>query len=62
MMLEKHTKVESVFWILNILSYVMTHNISNNIRYTFVRTSNKPYDVWACLHKDTGTIVEAYSL
>ena len=48
------------------LSNVMTHNISNNIRYTFVRgycfpeqrTSNKPYDVWVCLHKDTGNIVE----
>ena len=47
------------------LSNVMTHN-SNNIRYTFVRgycfpeqrTSNKPYDVWVCLHKDTGSIVE----
>ena len=48
------------------LSNVMTHNISNNIRYTFVcgycfpeqQTSNKPYDVWVCLHKDTGNIVE----
>ena len=48
------------------LSNVMTHNISNNIRYTFVRgycfseqrTSNKPYDVWVCLHKDDGSIVE----
>ena len=40
------------------LSNAMTHDISNNIRYTFVRgycfpeqrTSNKPY-VWVCLHK-----------
>ena len=37
------------------LSNVMTQNISNNIKYTFVRgycfqeepTSNKPYDVWS---------------
>ena len=48
------------------LSNVMTQNISNNIRYTFVRgycfpeqrTSNKRYDVWVCLHRDTGSIVE----
>ena len=48
------------------LSNVMTHIISNNIRYTFVRgccfqeqqTSNKPYDVFVCLHRDTGSIVE----
>ena len=48
------------------LSNVMTHNISNNIKYTFVRgycfpgqwTSNKPCDVWVCLHKATGNKVE----
>ena len=47
------------------LSNVMTHVISPNIRYCFVRglclpeqkLSNAAYDVWVVLHKDTGNIV-----
>ena len=46
-------------------SNLMTHNNGSNIRYTFIcgycfpeqRNSNKPDDVWVCLHKDTGNIV-----
>ena len=48
------------------LSNVMTHNISNDIRYVLFRgyyfpeqqTSNKPYDIWVCLLKDIENIVE----
>ena len=47
------------------VSNVMTHLISPNIRYCFVRglclpeqkLSNNPYDVWICIQKDTGDII-----
>ena len=49
------------------ISNVMTHSISANIRYCFVRgmccpeqkLSKNDYDVWLCLHKDTGEIMTA---
>ena len=49
------------------ISNVMTHSISANIRYCFVRgmccpeqkQSRNDYDVWLCLHKDTGEILTA---
>ena len=65
-MLEKHAEVERVNLNSEHLSNVMTHSISNNIRYTFFRgycfpeqrTSNKSYDVRVCLHNYTGSILE----
>ncbi|XP_057297429.1 uncharacterized protein LOC130629386 [Hydractinia symbiolongicarpus] len=47
------------------VSNVMTHMISPNIRYCFVRgsclpeqkLSKDPYSVWVCLHKDFGDVI-----
>ena len=44
---------------------VMTHSISPNIRYCFVKglcqpeqkIGNNPYTIWVCLHKDSGAVV-----
>ena len=51
------------------ISNIMTHtiSISSNIRYCFVRgmccpeqkQSKDDYDMWICLHKDTGAIMTA---
>ena len=49
------------------LSGIKTHNIGINIRYCFVRgnccleqrISNANCDVWVCLHKDSGEIINA---
>ena len=46
------------------VSNVMTHLISPNIRFCFVRglclpeqkLSKEPYNVWLCLHKDSGEV------
>ena len=47
------------------LSGIKTHNSDINVRYSFVRDcchpeqriSNANYDVWVCLHKDSGGIM-----
>ena len=47
--------------------FIKTHNIDINIRYCFVRgnccpeqrISNTNHDVWVCLHKDSGKIINA---
>ena len=52
---------------LSHISNIMTHTISSNIRYCFVRCmccpeqkqSKDDYDMWICLHKDTGEIMTA---
>ena len=49
------------------LSGIKTHNSDINVRYSFVRDcchpeqriSNANYDVWVCLHKDSGEITNA---
>ena len=51
----------------NHLSNVKSHVISQNVRYCFVaaectpeeRLHNAPYNVWVCLHKDTGKVISA---
>ena len=43
----------------------MTHSVSSNIRYYFVKgfcspeqkLGENPYTVWICLHKDSGAVV-----
>ena len=52
------------------MSNVMTHNIRENLRYCFMRgvccpeqkVSKGSYDVWLCLHKDTGNIINGNCL
>ena len=44
---------------------VMSNMLSPNLRYCFIRCqcfpeqklSNSPYDVWVCIHKDTGEVI-----
>ena len=46
---------------------VECHTISPNLKYCFVRgkcvpqerTHNKPYELWICLHKESGEVVTA---
>ena len=47
------------------IKHVMTHSISSNIRYCFVKglchpeqkLGQNPYTIWICLHKDSGAVV-----
>ena len=66
-MLEKLSKVEKSLLESGHLIGIKTHNIDINIRYCFVRgnccpeqrISNTNHDVWVCLHKDSGKIINA---